>query len=163
MNIAEVIQDALRGRSPRREARRYGPGDPTAPEEFLETRVWPLLKEARYQLETRRFSAIAVRPEKDDPTHRYALIILDSPCQRPGHACFLRFLILEGKVCVSVKNAQRTDPEPLPLEPPGSLVLVEDLIRDFIFQCLMKSQRYEPAPKEPARDTAGGLDLSAAY
>jgi hypothetical protein len=146
MNIADVIKDALRGRAPRRMGTQYGPGDPTPPADFLRTEVWPLLKEARLELESRNYKSIAVRAAKDDPAQSHALLILGSSGHEGIDGCFLRFMIVDEHVCVTIKNPARNDQEPVPLHTPGSLLLVKELIADFIYQCLGTAGKHAASP-----------------
>src|SRR4029079_8666368 len=119
MNIVEIIQDALRRRPPRRAVRPYRRVDHSPPEARLKNEVWPLLREARAALEARGYIAIAVRPSPDDAAHLYALLILEAASQKLDDGCFLRFMILDGKVHVKVSNPARKDEQPVPLEPQG--------------------------------------------
>lgn len=144
MNIAEIVQDAVKGRARRRVNRVYGPADPSPPAEFLERMVWPVLKDARVVLESRGYNTIATRPGRNDPAHVHSLLILDSSCPTVREACFLRFLIVEHKICVSMKHPGRSDNEPVPLDPPGSVLRIQELIEEFVYQCLAR----QPAKSE---------------
>jgi hypothetical protein len=173
MNISEIIHNSLRGQKPRRRSRGYGPVDFAPPEEFLKNEVWPLLKEARGELEVRGFSSIATRPAADDPSHAYALLILDGPEEKLSDACFLRFQIVDGQVCVRVKNPARNDAAPVPLDPPGRVLLVKELIEEFIFACLTpelsrerdapgQCNRPRPHESEIAEFAANGFEAARA-
>jgi hypothetical protein len=135
MNISKLISDSLRGEPPRPRERQTGGLDISPAVEFLEREVWPLLREARLALESKGFIAIAVAPGPDDKAHTHALLILDGGT-RPEDTCAVKFLIRDQRLHVKVEHPHRSDAEPFPLDPPGSVMLVQAIIEDFIYHCL---------------------------
>jgi hypothetical protein len=135
MNIPKLISDSLRGEPPRPRDRQSGGLDISPAGEFLEREVWPLLREARLALESKGFLAIAVAPGPDDKSHTHSLLIIDGS-KHPEDACAAKFLVKDKRLHAMVKHPQRNDAEPVLLDPPGSVMLVQAIIEDFIYHCL---------------------------
>ena len=136
LNLSKIIADALQGRQrfPRECTDNGSP--PIPPAEFLERDVWPLLLQARQALEDKGFLAATITPIPEDEARTYALLFMDwSAGLSDQDAGCLRFLLVDGSLCYSVKypwGVSRIDK----LEPPGNIVPVMNVIEDYLHHCL---------------------------
>ena len=163
MNIAQVIVDASRGRAPRPRGLQRGALDPSPAAEFLLKEVWPLLKQARTAVEERDLLAVALQPPGEDDAQCYTLLIMDSSCKAAEDACFLRFLIQDQRIHLKVQHSGRNDEEPVPLDPPGSILLLQDIIEDFVYHCVTPREMRKPLfpDREPAAEGIRSLQEMA--
>jgi|GEM_PF-4901061 len=148
MNLTKLISDSLRGEPPRSRDRQSGGLDISPPAEFLEREVWPLLRETRQALDARGFTAIAVPAPPGDASMTHSLLIIDE-CENPEDACSVRFLIKDKRLYAKVKHLDRNDAEPFLLDPPGSVMLVQSIIEDFVFHCLAPRGKKRRASQKP--------------
>jgi hypothetical protein len=136
LNFSKIIADALQGRPPSTRECTDNGATPIPPAEFLERDVWPLLQQARQALEDKGFLAATITPVEEDESRTHALLFMDwSAGLSDQDAGCLRFLIVEGALCVAVKQpwgASRVDR----LEPQGNIVPVMDVVEDFLHHCL---------------------------